>query len=60
MALSRKQCHYEVLGLGRDCIADEIRSVNRRLTLQRHPDKLAQLGVSHAEATAAFQELAAA
>ncbi|KAK2991576.1 hypothetical protein RJ640_013836, partial [Escallonia rubra] len=60
MALPGKRCHYEVLGLGLDCTADEIRSAYRRLALQRHPDKLAQSGVSPAEATAAFQELSAA
>ncbi|KAK3037958.1 hypothetical protein RJ639_030663 [Escallonia herrerae] len=60
MASPGKRCYYEVLGLGRDCTADEIRSAYRRLALQRHPDKLAQSGVSPAEATAAFQELAAA
>ncbi|KAK2965917.1 hypothetical protein RJ640_005333 [Escallonia rubra] len=42
--------------LGGNCTADEIRSAYRRLALQRHPDKLAQFGVS----PAAFQELAAA
>ncbi|KAK2967462.1 hypothetical protein RJ640_024001 [Escallonia rubra] len=54
MALLGKRCQYKVLGLGGDCTTDEIRSAYRRLSLQRHPDKLAQVGVS----PAAFQELA--
>ncbi|XP_073154014.1 DNAJ protein JJJ1 homolog [Henckelia pumila] len=57
MASSEKRCLYEVLGLSRDCTADEIRSAYKRLALQRHPDKLVQSGVSEADATAAFQEL---
>ncbi|KAL6554719.1 hypothetical protein OROHE_007458 [Orobanche hederae] len=57
MASSEKRCLYEVLGLCRDCTADEIRSAYRRLALQRHPDKLVRSGVPEAEATAAFQEL---
>ncbi|KAK3036844.1 hypothetical protein RJ639_031322 [Escallonia herrerae] len=40
------QCQYKVLGLGGDCTADDIRSAYRRLALQRHPDKLAQFGIS--------------
>jgi DnaJ family protein A protein 5 len=47
--------HYEVLGLSRDCSADEIRSAYKK---KRHPDKLFQSGLSQAEATAQFQELA--
>lgn len=58
MASSEKRCLYEVLGVSRDCTADEIRSAYRRLALQRHPDKLVRSGVPEAEATAAFQELA--
>ncbi|KAL3655293.1 hypothetical protein CASFOL_001079 [Castilleja foliolosa] len=54
---SEKRCLYEVLGLSRDCTADEIRSAYRRLALQRHPDKLVRSGVPEAEATASFQEL---
>ncbi|XP_062169451.1 DNAJ protein JJJ1 homolog [Alnus glutinosa] len=57
---SEKRCHYEVLGLSRDCTADEIRSAYKKLALQRHPDKLVQSGLSQAEATARFQELAQA
>ncbi|CAA0815318.1 DNAJ heat shock N-terminal domain-containing protein [Striga hermonthica] len=57
MASSEKRCLYEVLELGLDCSADEIRSAYRRLALQRHPDKLVRSGVPEAEATAAFQEL---
>ncbi|KAK6128147.1 hypothetical protein DH2020_038100 [Rehmannia glutinosa] len=57
MASAEKRCLYEVLGLSRDCTADEIRSAYRRLALQRHPDKLVRSGVPEAEATAAFQEL---
>uniref|UniRef100_A0A2N9HE95 J domain-containing protein n=1 Tax=Fagus sylvatica TaxID=28930 RepID=A0A2N9HE95_FAGSY len=53
-----KRCHYEVLGLSRDCSADEIRSAYKKMALQRHPDKLVQSGLSQAEATAQFQELA--
>ncbi|KAK2973351.1 hypothetical protein RJ640_015106 [Escallonia rubra] len=45
------RCHYEVLGLGRDYIADEIRSAYCRLALQRHPDKLSQFGFSPTEDT---------
>ncbi|KAK2974548.1 hypothetical protein RJ640_007392 [Escallonia rubra] len=56
MVLLGKRCQYKVLGLGGDCTADEIRSAYRRLAIQRHPDKLAQFGVS----PAAFQELATA
>ncbi|KAG4929816.1 hypothetical protein AAZX31_17G075700 [Glycine max] len=52
-----KRCHYEVLGLPRDCAPDEIRSAYRRLALQRHPDKLVKSGLSQEEATAQFQEL---
>ncbi|KAB2609452.1 dnaJ-like protein subfamily C member 21 [Pyrus ussuriensis x Pyrus communis] len=58
MAASERRCHYEVLGLPRDCSADEIRSAYRKLALQRHPDKLVQSGLSQSEATAQFQELA--
>ncbi|KAK2994254.1 hypothetical protein RJ640_008171 [Escallonia rubra] len=43
-----KQCQYKVLGLGGDCTAGEIRSAYHRLVLQRHPDKLAQFGISPA------------
>ncbi|KAL2453231.1 DNAJ heat shock N-terminal domain-containing protein [Abeliophyllum distichum] len=57
MASSEKRCLYEVLGLSRDCTADEIRSAYKKLALQRHPDKLVQSGVPEAEATASFQEL---
>lgn len=57
---SDKRCHYEVLGLSRDCTADEIRAAYRKLALQRHPDKLVQSGLSQDEATAQFQELAQA
>ena len=60
MESAAKRCHYEVLGLSRDCTADEIRSAYKKLALQRHPDKLVQSGLSHAEATAQFQELAQA
>ncbi|MED6145028.1 hypothetical protein PIB30_021176 [Stylosanthes scabra] len=54
---SAKRCHYEVLGIPRDCTPEEIRSAYRRLALQRHPDKLVQSGISQSEATAQFQEL---
>ncbi|XP_020227831.1 DNAJ protein JJJ1 homolog [Cajanus cajan] len=54
---SAKRCHYEVLGLSRDCAPDEIRSAYRRLALQRHPDKLVKSGLSPEGATAQFQEL---
>ncbi|XP_055828516.1 DNAJ protein JJJ1 homolog [Solanum dulcamara] len=54
---SEKRCLYEVLGVSRDCTADEIRSAYRKLALQRHPDKLVRSGVPDSEATAAFQEL---
>ncbi|KAL6995075.1 hypothetical protein U1Q18_005209 [Sarracenia purpurea var. burkii] len=57
MASSEKRCLYEVLGLRRECTADEIRSAYKKLALQRHPDKLVQSGLSDADATAAFQEL---
>ncbi|XP_052179925.1 DNAJ protein JJJ1 homolog [Diospyros lotus] len=57
MGSPEKRCLYEVLGLGRDCTADEIRSAYKKLALQRHPDKLVQSGVPEAEATASFQEL---
>ncbi|KAM3751262.1 hypothetical protein ACB098_04G095400 [Castanea mollissima] len=60
MESAAKRCHYEVLGLSRDCAAEEIRSAYKKLALQRHPDKLVQSGLSHAEATAQFQELAQA
>ncbi|KAK9998449.1 hypothetical protein SO802_018052 [Lithocarpus litseifolius] len=43
-----------------DCAVDENRSAYKKLALQRHPDKLIQSGLSHAEATAQFQELAQA
>ncbi|XP_010030640.2 LOW QUALITY PROTEIN: DNAJ protein JJJ1 homolog [Eucalyptus grandis] len=55
---AEKRCHYEVLGLSRDCTAEEIRSAYRKLALQRHPDKLVQSGLSPEDATAQFQELA--
>ncbi|KAK7388875.1 hypothetical protein VNO78_23702 [Psophocarpus tetragonolobus] len=54
---SAKRCHYEVLGLPRECGGEEIRSSYRRLALQRHPDKLVKSGLSQEEATAQFQEL---
>ncbi|PHU23972.1 hypothetical protein BC332_09079 [Capsicum chinense] len=54
---AEKRCLYEILGVNRDCTADEIRSAYRKLALQRHPDKLVRSGVPESEATAAFQEL---
>ncbi|KAL5727330.1 hypothetical protein ACHQM5_000540 [Ranunculus cassubicifolius] len=60
MASSEKRCHYEVLGLNRDCSPEEIRSAYKKLALQRHPDKLIQTGVPKEQATAAFQELVCA
>lgn len=57
MAVPEKRDLYEVLGLHRDCSADEIRSAYKRLALQRHPDKLVQSGLSQEDATAQFQEL---
>ncbi|XP_015883263.3 DNAJ protein JJJ1 homolog [Ziziphus jujuba] len=57
---SERRCHYEVLGLQRDCTTDEIRSAYKKLALQRHPDKLVKSGLSQAEATAQFQELSQA
>ncbi|KAK3013237.1 hypothetical protein RJ639_009055, partial [Escallonia herrerae] len=48
LAYSGAPCQYKVLGLGGDCTADEIRSAYCRLALQRHPDKLAQFGISPA------------
>lgn len=57
MASTEKRCLYEVLGLSRDCTADEIRSAYKRLALQRHPDKVVQSGASEADANASFQEL---
>ncbi|XP_076903920.1 DNAJ protein JJJ1 homolog [Bidens hawaiensis] len=57
MTSPEKRCLYEVLGLSRDCTADEIRSAYRKLALQRHPDKLIKSGISESEATASFQEL---
>ncbi|KAI7737538.1 hypothetical protein M8C21_008841 [Ambrosia artemisiifolia] len=57
MTSPEKRCLYEVLGLNRDCTADEIRSAYRKLALQRHPDKLIKSGISQSEATASFQEL---
>lgn len=57
---SGRRCYYEVLGLQRDCTADEIRSAYKKLALQRHPDKLVQSGLSKSEATAQFQELSQA
>ncbi|CAB4281115.1 unnamed protein product [Prunus armeniaca] len=60
MASSERRCHYEVLGLARDCSPDEIRSAYKKLALQRHPDKLVQSGLSQAQATAQFQELSQA
>ncbi|WMV21714.1 hypothetical protein MTR67_015099 [Solanum verrucosum] len=54
---SEKRCLYDVLGVSRDCTADEIRSAYRKLALQRHPDKLVRSGVPESEATASFQEL---
>ncbi|GMY39646.1 DNAJ protein JJJ1 homolog [Fagus crenata] len=53
-----KRCHYEVLGLSRNCSADEICSAYKKMAIQRHPDKLVQSGLSQAEAMAQFQELA--
>ena len=50
-----KRCHYEVLGLSRDCSTDENRSTYKK---KRHPDMLFQSGLSQAEATAQFQDLA--
>ncbi|EEF47765.1 conserved hypothetical protein [Ricinus communis] len=60
MAASEKRCHYEVLGLSRDCSPDEIRAAYKKLALQRHPDKLIKSGLSQSEATAQFQELSQA
>ncbi|KAK3015715.1 hypothetical protein RJ639_005663 [Escallonia herrerae] len=53
-SLKQVRCQYKVLGLGGDCTADEIHSAYRRLALQRHPDKLAQFGIS----PAAYRRLA--
>jgi molecular chaperone DnaJ len=36
-----KRDHYEVLGVGRDASADELKSAYRRLAIQHHPDKTA-------------------
>ncbi|KAK6925103.1 Zinc finger, double-stranded RNA binding [Dillenia turbinata] len=55
---SAKRCLYETLGVERNCTPDEIRAAYKKLALQRHPDKLTRSGLSEAEATVAFQELA--
>ncbi|KAL5723183.1 hypothetical protein ACHQM5_006607 [Ranunculus cassubicifolius] len=60
MASSEKRCHYEILGLPRDCSPDEIRSAYKKLALQRHPDKLIKTGIPEEQATAMFQELVSA
>ncbi|XP_038717014.1 DNAJ protein JJJ1 homolog [Tripterygium wilfordii] len=52
-----KRCHYDVLGLQRDCLEEQIRSAYRKLAKERHPDKRFQSGLSVEKATAKFQEL---
>ena len=37
---------YSLLGLGRDATQDEIKRAYKRQSLQMHPDKLAQKGVT--------------
>lgn len=50
--------HYEVLGVGRDASADEIKKAYRRLARQHHPD--ANHGKQAAEAEAVFKAVVSA
>jgi len=36
-SVSRMRCHYDVLGLSRDCGDDDIKKSYRKLALQWHP-----------------------
>ena len=51
-----KRDYYEVLGVGKDASADEIKRVYRRLAMKYHPDK----NPDNAEAEAKFKECAEA
>lgn len=56
MTSSRTRCHYEVLGLSKDCDAAGIKKAYRKQALRWHPDK----NPGDADAEAKFREVAAA
>ncbi|CEG37880.1 dnaj homolog subfamily c member 21-like [Plasmopara halstedii] len=50
-------CHYEVLAIGRDASAAEIKLSFRRQALRWHPDKHQKNGITSEEATKHFQTI---
>ncbi|MEO6808846.1 MAG: DnaJ domain-containing protein, partial [Isosphaeraceae bacterium] len=54
--MATKRDYYEVLGLGRDAVADDVKKAYRQMALKFHPDK----NPGNAEAESKFKEAAEA